>query len=288
MKDYLVRVSAKTIGVRGFACVTTGLVREAAALHQTGATATAVLGRALTGGVLLGALLRVGHRVALRFDGDGPVGKVLVEADSYGRVRGYTGQPDAALPLRDGEPDVAGAVGRGFLTVVKDLRLRDLYRGVVPLQSGDIDVDLDYYLNQSEQVPSAVAVAVDFDPQGAVRVATGTLLQAIPPYDDEAFAALTARAQTLFPLSEWVAQERTPEEWLDALFAGTPYRLLEQRDLSFACSCSRARMAQALRSLGREQLAALAAEGEAEVQCHFCGRHHIFSRAELEALLQNS
>jgi molecular chaperone Hsp33 len=284
--DYLVRVSAKSSGVRGFACVTTNLVRQAAAQHATSNTATAVLGRTLTGGILLGALLKVSQRVALKFDGDGPIGKAIAEADSYGRIRGYVGEPQLELPFRDGEPDVAEALGRaGVLTVTKDLRLRDLYRGVVSLQTGEVDVDLDYYLNQSEQIPSTLSVAVDVDASGEVLVAAGYLLQAIPPYQEGSLEAMRARAETMFPLSEWLKQGQTPEAWLEVLFAGTDHQLLEQRPLRLECGCSRERMIKALLSLGRAELAALADEGAADVQCHFCGRQHVFPREELTALM---
>jgi len=154
VQDYLVRAIAGTASIRGLACVTTHLVNEACRRHGTYPTAAAALGRALTGGTLLGALLKTDQRVALKFEGDGPLRKLIVEAESNGLVRGYVGVPTVDLPLRQGKLDVAGALGRnGFLTVAKDLRLKEPYKGTVRLHTGEIAEDLAFYLTESEQVP---------------------------------------------------------------------------------------------------------------------------------------
>src|SRR5919109_928144 len=153
--DYLVRIITKSGNIRALACVTTGLVEEACRRHGTWPTASAALGRALTGGALLGALLKSGQRVALKFEGNGPLKKVLAEADSNGAVRGCAGNPEVALVRADGKLDVAGALGgAGFLTVTKDLGLKEPYKGTVMLYTSEIAEDLAYYLTESEQVPS--------------------------------------------------------------------------------------------------------------------------------------
>jgi len=154
MADYLVRILTRSGTVRGLACLTTGLVAEGARRHDTSPVATAALGRALTGGALMGALLKTGQRVGLKYEGNGPLGKILVEAESTGAVVGTVGNPHAEIPLRNGTLDVAGALGRaGFLTVTKDLGLKEPYRGTVQLVSSEIAKDLAWYLTESEQVP---------------------------------------------------------------------------------------------------------------------------------------
>jgi len=137
MKNYLVRVISDTLNVLGLACVTTDLVNEACRLHGTSATASAALGRALTGGALMAALLKDGQRLALKFEADGPLKKIIVEAECTGTVRGFVGVPDVDVPLKEGKLDVKAALGRnGFLTVIKDIGIKEPYSGIVQLRTG--------------------------------------------------------------------------------------------------------------------------------------------------------
>ena len=196
MSDYLVRSMSKDGSIRGLAAVSTALVEEARRRHGALPTAAAALGRALTGGALLGAGLKTGQRVALKFEGDGPLKKIVVEAESNGAVRGYVAEPGVHLPSKNGKLDVAGAVGRtGLLTVSKDLRLKEPYQGIVQLVSGEIAEDLAFYLAESEQVPSAVALGVYVETHGAVAAAGGFLIQTLPPVREEILEQLIARHQ---------------------------------------------------------------------------------------------
>jgi molecular chaperone Hsp33 len=165
---------AKEAGLRGLACVTTNLVKEAAQRHEASPTATAALGHILTAGVLMGTLLKVQQRVAIKVQGNGPLRKMLAEADSYGRVRGYVTPADVVLPVPYDAEDVSAAVGSlGLLTVVKDLRMREPVEGIVPLQTGKMDADLVFYLMQSEQVPSLVEIDAKLDQRGRLTVQAG-------------------------------------------------------------------------------------------------------------------
>ncbi|GFE56566.1 Hsp33 family molecular chaperone HslO [Geobacter sp. AOG1] len=287
MSDYLVRIISRSGSFRALACVSTELVREGCSRHETLPTASAALGRALTGGVLMGALLKTGQRVGLKFEGSGPIRKILVEAESNGSVRGCVGVPAVDLPLRNGKLDVAGALGRaGFLTVTKDLRMKEPYRGTVQLYSSEIAEDLAYYLTESEQVPSAVGLGVYLEPDGSVAAAGGFLIQTLPPQDEAAIDRLMGRIAELSTLSELLRQGETPEQLLERLFEGIPYDTLEKRAVAFTCSCSREKIERVLISLGREELASLLeTQGEAEVTCEFCRERYHFGRAELERLL---
>lgn len=287
MSDYLVRTITKTGTVRALACVTTELVREACRRHGTRPTASAALGRALTGGALFGALLKTGQRVALRFEGNGPLKKIIVEAEANGAVSGYVGVPEVDLPDRGGKLDVARAVGRaGFLTVSRDLGLKEPYKGTVQLYSSEIAEDLAYYLTSSEQIPSAVGLGVLVAPDGAVAGAGGFLVQALPGHDDSEIDLLMERIGGLSRLSEQFAAGVTPEELLERLFADMPYDTLEKRALAFRCSCSRERVERALIALGADELRRLIEEqGEAAATCEFCRERYTFNRKELEGVL---
>ncbi|MFO7683045.1 MAG: Hsp33 family molecular chaperone HslO [Chloroflexota bacterium] len=287
MEDYLIRIMAKETGVRGLACVTTGLANEAAERHGTTSTTTAVLERALTSGILLGALLKVGQRIAVRFEANGPVGKALVEADAYGRVSGYLVNPQVDLPLVADRPNIVDALGEiGLLTVVKDLKLKELAEGVVPLQTSTFDGDLTYYLNQSEQTPSLVVMGEVMGDNGRLQFSGGVLIQAMPPNDIGIIRQFIERMQELPPLEALFVEGKTPEEILALLFAGIEYTELEKRPLRFQCTCSRERSEKALINLGRADLQnMLETEGEAIVDCHFCHERYVFAEEDLRLIL---
>jgi len=286
VSDYLVRILGKEAGVRGIACMTTGLVSEAARRHGTSPAATGALGYGLTAAVLLGSLLKVQQRVALKVAGQGPLKKMITESDAYGNVRGYVNVPNlpAATAIR---PDIiAEAIGRqGNLTVVKDLRMKSLYESTVPLQTGYLDADLTYYLNQSEQTPSVVEIGVHVDANGNVEAAGGILLQTLPGEEITTLEQLSEQLDDLPPLGQVLADGRTPQDILAIVFRDVDFDWLEERALQFKCGCSRARSLQALSLLNREDLIGLIAEGEAVVDCHFCHEQYVFKNDELEALM---
>lgn len=286
MDDYLVRILTKSGTFRGMACVTTGLVAEAARRHGTLPTATTALGRALTGGALMGALLKTDQRVALKFEGNGPLGKILVEALSNGAVVGTVGNPAVDLALRDGKIDVPGALGRaGFLTVTKDLRLKQHYQGTVQLVSSEIGEDLAMYLTESEQVPSAVGLGVFVTQDGNVGGAGGFLIQSLPPQDEKAIHLLMGRIASIPPLSEFFRDGGTPEQLLALLFAGTPYEITEKRVVAFKCTCSREKCEQALLVQGKVVLREMAErDGGGTVTCSFCREVWTFSTEEIKVL----
>jgi molecular chaperone Hsp33 len=241
-KDYLVRVIAKDANVRGLACVTSRLVDEVCRRHGAYPTACAALGRALTGGVLMGALLKTGQRVALRFEGNGPLKKILVEADSDGAVRGLVRVPRVDLPLKQGKLDVAGALGSsGLLIVTKDLRLKEPYTGIVNLLSGEIAEDLAFYLTESEQIPSAVGLGAYVASGGTVAASGGFLIQSFPPFDHEVVEEIIGRIRKIPSITEQLRECGTPESMLDLIFQDIPFATLEKREVFFRCSCSRER-----------------------------------------------
>lgn len=286
MNDTLLRILAKPAGLRGLACITTDLAREAARRHTAAPVAAAALGYGLTAAALLGGLLKVQQQVALKIEGDGPLGKLVAEADAYGRLRGYVAAPDVAAPLPLAPDAVAAALGRtGLLTVVKDLRMRDLYQGAVALQEGNVSASLSHYFAKSEQVPTLVQLDVLTDDNGALVAAGGLLLQALPGADPVILQRAAENVASQPPLAVDLAGGRTLEEILGQAVRGLDFTVLEQRPLAFSCSCSRARSRQALKVLGEDDLLALIVEGEAVVDCHFCHERYVFDREELAAIL---
>ena len=290
MADYLVRVIGDKYNVIGMAGVTTELVDEARRLHGTSRTASAALGRALTGGLLMGSLLKRGQRVALKFEGGGPLKKILVEADHDGTVRGFVGVPEAEVPLRDEKLNVAGALGReGTLTVIKDLGLKEPYRGIVKLLTGEIAEDIAYYYAESEQIPSALGLGVFVRPGGEVAAAGGFLIQSLPPSEERDVDRLIENIRKIPSVTDLLRQGKTPEDILAMIFSGMTYHLLGKKDLSLRCTCSRERVERVLITLGSEELNEIIAEkGESDVNCEFCRASYHFTRQELGGLAPSS
>lgn len=287
MTDTLQRIIADDGRIFGLACDSTQLVNEACRKHDVGPTAAAALGRALTGTALLAALLKDGQYVQLKFEGSGPLGKIITEAGYDGWTRGYVAHPRADVPLKAGKIDVASGLGRaGFLTVTKDIGLKRKYQGTTQLYSSEIGEDIAYYLLESEQTPSVVGLSVHLQPDGTISSAGGFLIQALPPVDDKIIQRLEERVRQLPPFSEQLRNGKTPADILAELFAGIPYHPTASTDLHYQCSCSHEKMENAVFSLGNDELTYLLEhEGGAEVQCEFCRDTYHFSKEDLEKLL---
>lgn len=287
MNDRIVRALSVGGGIRALACSAGELAREICALQQTSPTASIALGRGLAGGALMGALLKRGQRVALKFEGNGPLGKLIIEADSDGALRGCVGNPAAEAEPLEGRWNVAELIGRaGFLTVTRDLGLGgEPYRGMVQLRSSEIGDDLAYYLTDSEQVPSAVGLGASLDAGGRIAACGGFLLQALPRRaEEDEIGALTERIASLAPLSD-LLREGGPEGLLARIFGDLPYRRLESHALFFRCGCSREKVERALLALGPEELAEIRAKKEgAEVSCEFCRRAYHLDAVAIEKL----
>jgi molecular chaperone Hsp33 len=284
MKDHLIRILTADGSLRATAAVTTLLVEETRRRQGTDPTATVALGRLATGTALMGSLLKGDQRLALTVEGNGPLQKLHAETDAAGHLRASVRHPVAGLPPREGRFDVAGAVGRaGFLHVVKDLGLKEPYRGVVQLYTSEIAEDLAYYLTTSEQTPSSVALGVSLAPDGSVAAAGGYLVQAMPGGDESLIPLLEQRLATLPPVSTLLREGLGPATILEHLFAGIPYSVKGETELVFRCSCSRQQVRRVLLALGKEELQQLASREEATtVTCEFCKEPYDFAPAELK------
>lgn len=285
--DYLLRIMAGEDEIRGFAVLATETVGEAQRRHGTLPAATAALGRTMAAAVMMGAMLKGREKVFVQVLGDGPVGRIMADADSQGGVRGYIENPLVHFPPNaQGKIDVARAVGKGQLMVIKDLGLREPYRGTVPLVSGELGEDFAYYFLASEQVPSAVALGVLVERDGSVRTAGGLIVQLLPGAREELADLLTERFQNMPPFTRMIDSGMKPEEILHMSLGDLNLRILEQMPVRFHCTCSRERLEQVLIAMGRDELEdMLAAQEDAEVTCRFCGNVYRFTPWELQKLI---
>ncbi|WP_010501480.1 Hsp33 family molecular chaperone HslO [Paenibacillus elgii] len=289
MQDYLIRATAYEGKVRAFAVRTTGIVEELRRRHQTTPTATAALGRTATAALMMGIMLKGEEKLTVQVKGGGPIGQIVADSNAHGEVRGYVDNPSVDLPLNQiGKLDVAGAVGTdGFLYVIKDLGLKEPYRGSIPIVSGELGEDFTYYFAKSEQTPSAVALGVLVDVDYTVKTAGGFIIQLLPGLTDDEISQIEKELSALPPITSLLDRGDQLEDILTTLLPGA--EVLERRDdIRFQCKCSRERVEQTLISLGRDELQEILEEdGKAEIVCHFCNEAYRFSREDLEAILKS-
>lgn len=291
MSDYIVRATAAEGQVRAFAAVTTELVETAKNAHNTSPVATAALGRLLTAGAMMGVMMK-GDRdlLTLRMEGDGPIGGLLVTADSKGDVKGYAFNPDVMLPPNaQGKLDVGGSLGVGVLSVIKDIGLKEPYVGQTILVSGEIAEDLTYYFATSEQVPSSVALGVLMNRDNTVRQAGGFIIQLLPGASDEMIDKLEERLNTMDSITSLLDAGKTPEEILDALLGDFGLEILDRMPTRFHCDCEKSRVEKAIISIGKKEISDMIEEGKPiEVSCHFCNKIYTFSVDDLKGMLERA
>ena len=289
MNDYIIRATAANDQIRAFAAVTTEMVETAREHHNTSPVATAALGRLLTAGAMMGSMMKGEKDVlTLQIKAGGPLQGITVTADSQGNVKGYVGNPDVCIPSNSkGKLDVAGAVGPGFLTVIKDMGLKEPYSGQVMLQTCEIAEDLTYYFATSEQVPSAVGLGVLMNKNNTVRQAGGFIVQLMPFAEEEVISRLEQNVQKINSVTNLLEEGHTPESLLEKVLEGFDIQINEKMDTRFHCNCSKERVAKALISIGRKELNEMIQEGKPiEMNCHFCNTNYNFTVEELKEILR--
>jgi molecular chaperone Hsp33 len=287
---YIIRATAHKGDVRIFAAITTDLVEKARKAHDLSPTASAALGRVLTAASMMGTMLKGDDTsMTISMNGKGILGNLVVTAKANGNVKGYVSNPQANLPLKEnGKLDVGGAVGTdGFINVIKDLGLKEPYVGQSPIVTGEIGDDLAYYYTVSEQVPTAVAVGVLVDKDISILSAGGLIIQMMPTDNEFIADIITYRLEEIPPISTLIAEGKSGEDLLNLLFDDMDLVIHERIEVDYVCDCSSERIEKALISLGKEELEKLKNEEEQmEVQCHFCNKKYVFSRNDIENLMQ--
>ena len=287
MTDYIVRATAADAQIRAFACTTREMVETARSSHNTSPVVTAALGRLLSAGAMMGSMLK-GEKdlMTLQIKGDGPVNGITVTADSKGNVKGYANVPDVILPANSiGKLDVAGAVGQGVLSVIKDLGLKEPYVGQTALQTSEIAEDLTYYFATSEQVPSCVGLGVLMEKDNTVKQAGGFIVQLMPFAEDAVIDKLEANLAKIQSVTSILDAGNTPEQMLQMLLEGMNPEITDTMPTGFHCNCDKARVEKALISIGKAELQSMIDDGEEiEINCHFCNTKYTFTVDELKAL----
>lgn len=287
-KDYIVRATAADHQLRAFAVTSRDIVEKAREIHNTSPVATAAIGRLLTAASMMGSMMKGENDVlTLQIECGGPIGGITVTADSNADVKGYVNNPNVILPPNaQGKLDVSGALGPGFLNVIKDIGLREPYNGQTHLVSGEIAEDLTYYFATSEQVPSSVGLGVLMDKDNHVRQAGGFIIQVMPDTDDEVIDKLEARLGEVHSVTDMLDNGMTPEDILGYVLEGMDVEILEIIPTQYKCNCSVERVSKAIASIGKKDLQEMIDDGKPiEVNCQFCGSHYKFDTEQLKTFM---
>ncbi|NMO97767.1 Hsp33 family molecular chaperone HslO [Paenibacillus lemnae] len=288
-KDRILRGTAMNGKVRAFAVRTTDLVEELRSRHDTFPVVTAALGRTVSAAAMMGAMMKGEERLSIQVRGDGPIGLISAEADAHGGVRGYVNNPHVEMTnIRPGKMNVAAAVGStGYIHVIKDLGLKEPYRGSVPIISGELAEDFTYYFAVSEQTNSAVSLGVLVSPDYSVANAGGFIIQLLPGITDDEISEIEKAIGNIPPITTLLEEGLDLEDILKRLLPDVT--ILEETEVRFSCDCSQERVERALISMGESELQQMIDEDrKAEVTCHFCNEVYTFNEQDLRAVLQRA
>lgn len=292
--DRIIRTITADGSLMASAIDSTEAVYTAQQLHGLSKTACAALGRLLTGASLMGAMLKKDNAsLTLKVNGGGPLGTLVALSDSKGNVRGYLDHPEVELPIRvDGKIDVGGGVGHaGRLAVIRDLGEGGPYIGQVELASGEIAEDITQYYAASEQIPTVCALGVLVDKEkGGALLSGGLLIQVLPGAEESAIKKLEENIGKLDSVTTMLAKGLAPEEMCRKALAGFEMEILDEFAIHYVCNCNKQRFADALLTLGAEEILSLPLDGQgrAEAVCHYCSRRYYFTKEELSALAERA
>ncbi|OQY19623.1 MAG: Hsp33 family molecular chaperone [Desulfobacteraceae bacterium 4572_35.1] len=288
MHDQLVRLMTNDGAIRASAANTTNLVGQICKLQHTDPTASVTLGRVTTAVCLMGGLLKGSQRMALSVEGNGPLQKIQAETDAYGSVRATIKEPQCGLPPKDGNYDVANAIGKaGFLHVTKDLGLKEPYRATVQLTSSEVAEDIANYYAVSEQIPTMIALGVTLKSNADVAASGGFLVQAMPGCSEETLKNIETRLGAMPAVSTQLRAGQTPMIILEQLLGEIAFTLQTDYELNFRCNCSRPYVLQMLRGLTQGELDGLAkGDEDTVVTCEYCRKQYQITAEEIDVILQ--
>lgn len=289
---YILRAIDESETIKISAAITTDVVEEAAKIHKLSKTTSAALGRVLTAAAIIGSWQKnEKDSITLSINGNGPAGKIVATCKNDGYVKGYVTNPGADLPTReaDGKIDVAGIVGEGNLTLVMDTGMKKPYTGTVNLTTGEIAEDLAIYFLQSDQVPSAVGLGVLVDVDYSIKAAGGFIIQLMPDATEEQISKLEENLKGLPSVTSILDEYHDAEKLIEILMKDIDFKILEKREITYKCNCSREKVEDAIVSVGPREIEEILREDKkAEVSCYFCDKVYNFDESDLERMLKKA
>lgn len=287
-KDRLIKGIAKDGTLKISVVKTTDVVKAARKKHGLSLLNTVLLGRALTGTMLMASELKGEERLKMRVEGQGPVGLLVAEANRVGEIRGYVQNPKAELNYNDGDTDISDGLGVGIMTISKTLyNEAEPRNSSIELINGNITDDLAYYMVQSEQIPSAILLDVGIDEDGEVTEAGGLMIQRMPDAPEGAIDQLQQKLLQFDSISQMLSEDLYIDDIMEKAMDPIEVKELDRQPVDFFCRCTRKRFKDALAMLGYEDLKGISDEGQ-KLVCHFCNEHYNIKKDEIEELLMET
>ncbi len=291
--DKLIHGIAENGTVRLMAAITTEMVAEAVRRHETSPTASAALGRVLTGSLLLGSSLKDFDRLTVKIESDGDIGGIVAEATPNGKVRGYVRNPLAESPAKEnGKLDVGGIVGKGMFYVIRESGFevglhKEPYVGSVPIVSGEIAEDFAHYLLTSEQIPSAVLLGVLLqNEEPYIAASGGVMIQMMPGANEHAITMIEDTIRHAPNLTSVIQEGATPNELLKTVFGEISFEILGENDIAFKCNCSREKAFSIISLLGKNEVRDMLEKDKGAVMdCGFCSEKYELDEGDLTKML---
>lgn len=284
MADILVKALGYNSHARIYAVTTTDAVNVVGDRLSYFPSALDVLGRVMSMGAMMGGTLKGEETVTIRIEGDGQIGRIIVDANAFGDIRGYAENPHCHFEYNDFRLNAKATIGgKGMITVIKDLKLKEPFIGYTPIITGEIAEDFAYYYSVSEQVPTAISLGVLVDTEGRAVVSGGFMVQLLPNTPEEVAIEIENKIKSLPTISEMLSSGFTPVDIVNNLAKDA--QILSETNVSFKCNCSKEKFAKGILSLGSNEIKAIIDENhEAHTTCHFCGSEYYFNETELTNL----
>ncbi len=288
MSDVLVKALGFNNQARIYAVTTTDALNLIGDRLNYFPSALDALGRVMSMGAMMGGTLKREETVTLRIDGDGQIGRIIVDANAHGDIRGYAENPHCHFEYNDYRLNAKATIGsKGMITVIKDLKLKEPFIGYTPIINGEIAEDFAYYYSVSEQVSTAISLGVLVDTEGRAVVSGGFMIQLLPNCTEETIDKIEAKVKSLPPISEILSSGFTPKDIIQNIAEDA--NILEETKINFKCNCSYDKFARGILSLGSAEIKSMIDEdGVADTTCHFCGNTYHFSKEALTALYEEA
>lgn len=287
-KDVLRKYLAHNGSVRVIVLDATNMVAKSRDTHNLSNVATAALGRTLVISTIMSSLFKdKSYKLTVQIKGDGPLGNVVVCGDSSLKIKGYVTNPNVELPLNDkGKLDVAKAVGKGTLNVIKDIGLKDPYIGNCELISSEIAEDFAYYFASSEQTPSVVFLGVNIGKDNKVSKACGYIIQPLPDCDDKVIDLIESINLNISSVTSLMSDIEDIDDVAKTISGDNDIEFLDEMYPEYECDCSSDRIEKTIVALGKEDAINIANEnnGVLELTCNFCNKSYRYSVQDIEKI----
>lgn len=284
--DHIIKALCLGDEARVYIGNTKQMANEFVARHDLWPSATSVLSKVATVGAMMGAMLKGDQALTIKVNGNGPIGNVVVDANAYGEIRGYVDHPHVHFSKKKTLDDVTTLGTDGFIDIIKDLELKDLFTSTTPLMTGDIAKDFTYYFATSEQTPSVISLGTLITEDNQVELSGGLMIQLLPGATESTILAIESKLKELECMSDLLFHYQNLEDILKLLFK-EDYKIMEMKTVRFQCHCSKERFAGGISSLGKQEIEQMILEDQkAEVVCHYCNHRYEYSLEELKELME--